>query len=151
MLRFTYMTIESSIRCAKCGYLLRGLELSGACPECGDSIASTMARQSRPPRYRWTIRLFIAFGALHFAIITFLLILLYRGDAEAGIAAFVLDLPIWILWDWVIGPGVGARGIGLFAALLYGALAGWIMYGLTGALLGILIDWMRNLRNPPTM
>lgn len=59
----TAKTDSPSIHCVICGYLLRGLDATGRCPECGTAIQRSMrgdALADANPRWLWWIRLGVA-------------------------------------------------------------------------------------------
>lgn len=47
-------SVEFDLPCLRCGYNLRTLRVSGACPECGEEVGWT-ARMSSAARQRWTL------------------------------------------------------------------------------------------------
>lgn len=51
-------TIESDLPCRQCGYNLRGLMSSGACPECGHAVAESARAnllKDSDPSYAWAL------------------------------------------------------------------------------------------------
>lgn len=122
--------ISRDLPCARCGYLLRGLPTSGACPECGESIATSLKgnllRFADPHWLRtisrgaawlhWGIRIFL---------IAFLLYLITLGVNGIAHAYLGEDAPltrasetIWHIMStvWVLTPAIIGIGVWMFTA-----------------------------------
>jgi len=86
-----------ALTCSACEYDLRGLDRTGVCPECGQSIEqSRRAEHDRPAHLRW-----LSFGSLLLAIS------MYVGGVGAAFdARSRVDLAWWFPLAAVIG-GVG--------------------------------------------
>jgi hypothetical protein len=56
--------VEDELPCVACGYLLRGLDEQGRCPECNHPVADSRAAQARMPTRRAMIWLAAAMGTL---------------------------------------------------------------------------------------
>ncbi len=74
----------AELRCARCGYDLQGTSVGGNCPECGQSVAQSIAAFGRPRTLRmgtmWDVplhRVIQIVGVLLF-IIAFLAYMLYH-------------------------------------------------------------------------
>ena len=59
--------VTHELSCARCGYILRGLAASGACPECGEAIETSLKGnllRAADPRWLKTVSRGVGPGAL---------------------------------------------------------------------------------------
>jgi hypothetical protein len=119
-------TVERELRCARCGYVLRGLPVNGSCPECAEAIATSLRgsllRFTDPDWLRslargatlsaWGVRLvFIMFFVYVFTLLA-TMPFYPPPDEEAGDpVAPILNGIVWTMYImWLMTPiliGVG--------------------------------------------
>lgn len=106
-------TIDSDLPCRRCGYNLRGLICSGACPECGHAVAESARRnllKDSDPSYAWALAvgavlMILGLGLSSFSsalipptmVIEYLDVQSWTGLAVLliAIAIFVMSVGLW--------------------------------------------------------
>lgn len=92
--------IESDLPCRQCGYNLRGLLSSGACPECGHAVAESARRnllRDSDPSYAANVRagvtvmmVGLALSAIASAVIPPTILIEYLDDPSWRVLAFLV-------------------------------------------------------------
>ena len=93
------------VECAKCRFELRGIDLHGACPECGQALSATGA--SRIRRARRPVR--VAIGTAVFVLGAYPIAML--GWLAASQVSLVQIAPVWWLRTELafVGPARAAE------------------------------------------
>lgn len=97
--------VEGVVECAKCRFELRGIDLHGACPECGQALSATGA--SRIRRARRPVR--VAIGTAVFVLGAYPIAML--GWLAASQVSLVQLAPVWWLRTELafVGPARAAE------------------------------------------
>ncbi len=115
--------VGAGVRCDVCGYELRGLAVSGVCPECGEAVEMSL----RPERsLRFTDRAWLQTNLQAVSMLAWGA----RGIAASGIAMVIFVCAVGS--SAVLGPS----GVVAGAAILIGMLASFVMQGVGSWLLG---------------
>lgn len=102
--------VDRSLLCGTCGYELRGLPVSGVCPECGMAVAASLKAHA----LRWVAPDYLA--------------TLRRGATLLEVGAVFRVASIFVVWFsgfWVGGQGKALLGIGCSLAASVTFALGW--------------------------
>ena len=88
----------------------------------------------------------MAIAALHLLCAMLAIVSASTNDGGAGYLTLAkIDVPLLLMWYWVVGTNPAEA---MFGYMMYCTIAGSIMYGFAGALLGLVIDVMRRGMRP---
>ncbi len=122
--------VTHELPCARCGYILRGLAESGACPECGEAIETSLKGnllRAADPRWLKTVARGVGWTAwgVRYVFLGFLFVLLvlfggepfyYWLDETSSLLEVIKTLGYVVSGLWMLTPIVIAVGWWMVAA-----------------------------------
>ena len=100
--------LDDDVSCTQCGYNLRGLQVSGSCPECNAPVERSqlgLALEYADPR--WLARVHLGFRLVGYALLLIAVIL--AGALVAVLCGFRLS-PDWWISGVLLSPNWTALG-----------------------------------------